>query len=202
MLKRGLPKTYDRIRDWMLYDGPAERPSAPKLWDEDKVVYERLVQLRTLLFQKAYGYHDAMGVMMRTYGISEATYNRDYRGLIFIFGDLEAEGKEFERMRYKEIQQKILQQCLSVKDWKGANTAMGNLIRLGGHDREDADPIDPERLNPGLYALMLDAEVRDFLLDSLASRGSLDVSKLMDGLAEDAQVVENEKEDGEEDGNP
>jgi hypothetical protein len=202
MPKRGLPKTYYRIREWMLYDGPAERPSAPRLWDEDRLVYERLIQLRTLLFQKAHDYHDAMKVMMRTYGISEITFNRDYRGLTYIFGDLEEESKEFERARLKAIGWKIMQDCLAKGDNKTATSMHKNLIALGGHDREDTDPIDPERLDPGMYALVLDAEVRELFMRSLASAGSLDVSKLMDGLAEDAEVVENGKEDGEEERNP
>lgn len=196
---RSLPQTYGRIRDWVLYDGPAERPSAPKLWDEDKVVYERLVQLRTLLFQKAHGYHDAMKVICRTYGISEVTFNRDYRGLIFIFGDLEAESKEFERMRYKEVQQKILQMALANNDLKTANAAMANLIKLGGHDRDDAEMIDPDKLNPGMYALMLDGDVRNLFLGWLASRGSLDISKMMDSMAQEAEIIKNEDGD-EEDG--
>jgi hypothetical protein len=150
MPKRGLPKTYYRIREWMLYDGPAERPSAPRLWDEDRLVYERLIQLRTLLFQKAHDYHDAMKVMMRTYGISEITFNRDYRGLTYIFGDLEEESKEFERARLKAIGWKIMQDCLAKGDNKTATSMHKNLIALGGHDREDADPIDPERLDPGM----------------------------------------------------
>jgi hypothetical protein len=193
-----LPLCYERIRDWLVYDGPAERPSAPKLWMEDKVVYERLVQLRTLLFQKAYSVNDAMSMMIKTYGISEATYYRDYRGLEFVFGDLVAEGKNFERLRYKEIQQKILQMALANKDMKAANAAMSNLIKLGGHDREDVEAIDPERLNPGMYALLLDSEVRDFIMGALASRGSLDISKLMDSMAQDIEV-ENENAD-EKDG--
>lgn len=187
---RKLPLTYDRIREWMLYDGPEHRPSAPKLWEEDKVVYDRLVQLRALLFQKAHGYHDAMKVMMRTYGISEATYNRDYRGLVYIFGDLEAESKEFERMRYKEIQQKILQMALAANDLKAANAAMANLIKIGGHDREEREGVPLELLNPGAYALVIDEAGQQALKALLGAGPVVDLSALM---GEDAQEIDFEE---------
>lgn len=153
---RKLPAGYDRIREWLHYDGDPRRPSAPKLWKEDKVIYDQLVQLRTLYFQKAHDYHDALIVMMKSYGISEATFNRLHHGLIYIFGDMEKESKEFEKTRLKATAFKILQKALSTSDLKAANSAMANLIKLGGHDRDEGDKVPLEMLNPGAYALVLD----------------------------------------------
>jgi hypothetical protein len=187
---RKLPMTYERIREWMMYDGPEERPSAPKLWEEDKVVYGRLIQLRALLFQKAHDYHDAMKVMMRSYGISEVTFNRDYRGLIYIFGDLEAESKEFERARLKAIGWKIMQDCLSKGDNKTATSMHKNLISLGGHDREEREGVPLEMLNPGAYALVID-EAGQKALAALMSAGP--VINLGDLMGEDAQEIDFEE---------
>jgi hypothetical protein len=184
--------TYERIREWLLYDGPEERPSAPKLWEEDKVVYERLVQLRALYFQKALTYHDALKVMAKQYGLSEATFMRDHNGLIYVFGDLQLESKEFDKIRLREIQFKILQQCLANGDMKSANQAMGNLIKLGGHDRDEGEKIPLELLNPGAYALVLDEAGQKFA-NMLLNSGP--VVNLTDLMAQDAQDIDYEDMD-------
>lgn len=198
--KRSLPAGYGRIREWLEYDGDPRRPSAPKLWDADKVIYERLIQLRTLLFQKAHDYHDAMKVMMKPkekggYGISEATYNRDYRGLIHVFGDMMQESKEFEKLRLKSTAFKILQKALSTNDLKSANSAMANLIKLGGHDRDDAEKIPLEMLNPGAYALVIDDAGQKALAAMTSSGPVLDLTAMMQQEAEDIEHEEIQSEE-------
>lgn len=188
---------YERIREWLLYDGPEERPSAPKLWEEDKVVYERLVQLRSLYFQKALTYHDAMKVMGKQYGISEATFMRDHNGLVYVFGDLQMESKEFDKIRLREIQFKILQQCLASGDMKSANQAMGNLIKLGGHDRDEGEKIPLELLNPGAYALVLDEVAQKALSAFLNAGPVLDLSQLKNEAVQDIDFQEVSQEEGQ-----
>jgi hypothetical protein len=190
---RKLPVAYDRIKEWLEYDGPEERPSAPKLWEEDKVIYERLVQLRTLFFQKAHNYHTALKMQMKTYGISEVTFNRDYHGLIYIFGDMMTESREFEKMRYKSIQESILQQCLANGDMKGATAAMSNLIKLGGHDREQGDAVPLEMLNPGAYVLMVSEEDKQLIRNALMSGdGVIDVDSMNKSAAMQVEDIEHE----------
>lgn len=184
---------YERIRDWLLYDGDEKRPSAPKLWEGDQEVYERLVQLRALYFQKAFTYHDALSVMVKQYGLSEATFMRDHNGLIYVFGDLQLESKEFEKIRLREIQFKILQKCLSNNDMKGANASMSNLIKLGGHDRDDADRVPLEMLNPGVYVLAVSESDIGLIRQSLMSgEGVLDLDK-MDREAQRVEDIDHEE---------
>lgn len=190
--RRKLPASFTRIREWLLYDGDPKRPSAPKLWEKDEENYEMLVQLRSLYFQKVFDYHDAMKVMMKEYGISEAQFNRLHHGLIFIFGDLEAESKEFEKQRYKAIQMKILQKALSTNDLKAANTAMSNLIKLGGHDRDEGEKVPLELLNPGVYALVIDDAGKKALAALTEGSAVIDLGEMM---RESAKVEDIEHEE-------
>lgn len=189
-VKRNYGATYERIREWMMYSGSPQRPSAPKLWEEDKVVWERLVQLKALLFQKAFSLNDAQAAQMKMYNISEATFYRDYKGLVYIFGDLLEENKDFERSRLKEIQQKVLQMALKNNDLKAANAAIANLIKLGGHDRDDKESVPLELLNPGAYALVLDEAGQKAIKALLDAGPVVDLSSLM---GEDAQEIDFEE---------
>lgn len=163
---------YWRLYEWLTYSGDPRRPSAPKLHKNDQEVYDRLIQLRTLLLQKGHSYHDAMLIMCKMYSISDTQFFQDYRGLCMLFGDLEKESREFEKLRLKELAMKAYQLAIKKEDSKAMSSAIRNLITLGGFDREDPDTIDPERLNPGAYALVLDEETRR-VLNSLVQGSSV-----------------------------
>lgn len=190
---RKLPATYERIREWMLYDGPAQRPSAPALWEEDKVVYARLLQLRALYFQKSKSYHEAMLIMCETYDISEATFNRDHHGLIYIFGDLEAESREFDKQRIKEMLLRAYRMAEEKQDSKGMTAAAAQLLKLGGHDREERDAVPLELLNPGAYVLMVSEEDKQLIRNALMSgEGVIDVDSMNKSAAMQVEDIEHE----------
>lgn len=190
----GIP-VYNRIRDWLMYDGDERRPSAPKLLKDDQIVWDRLQYLRSLLTQKALSYHDALPVVMRTYNISEATFWRDVRGLNYIAGDLEDENRSFEKIRLKELALRAYQMAVSQKDNKGMSAAVRNLIQLNGFDREEENGIDPEKLNPGMYALVLDETAREFFQQMLG-QGSVNLSKFTNQQPEEYVEAEIIDDDG------
>lgn len=185
----GIP-AYNRIRDWLMYDGDPKRPSAPVLLDSDHVIYDRLQTLRSLLTQKAYSYQGAMPIMIKTYQISEATYWRDVRGLRIILGDLEDENRAFEKHRLKELAMMAYQMAMTQKDNKGMTQAVKNLIILNGLDREEDNGIDPEKLNPGMYALVLDEAAKGFFNHLLEGQGSVNLSNFTNPQKEEYAEAE------------
>lgn len=174
----------------MLYNGPDERPSRPVLFEEDKVVYARLLQLRALYFQKSQSYQEAMLVMCETCDISEATFNRDHHGLIYVFGDLEAESREFEKQRIKEMALRSFRLAEEKQDSKGMTAALGILVKLGGFDRDERDGVPLELLNPGAYALVIDEAGQAALKALLGAGPVVDLSALM---GDDAQEIDFEE---------
>lgn len=163
---------YWRLYEWLTYSGDPRRPSAPKLHKNDQEVYERLVQLRTFLLQHGASYHDAMKMMCKNFQISDTQFFQDYRGLCLLFGDLEKESREFEKLRLKELSMRAYQMAIKKEDSKAMSAAIRNMITLGGYDKEEPEAIDPERLNPGAYALVLDEETRR-VLNSLVQGSSV-----------------------------
>lgn len=179
----------ERLRNWLMYDGDPNRPSAPKVMEEDLKTWERLQFLRTLLTQKALSYHDCLPIMCKTFDINENKYWADVRGLCSLVGDLEANNRDMERVRLKELSLKAFQMAAKKEDSKGMSAAVANLIKLNGFDRDEPEKIDPEKLNPGMYALVMEEDVRQLFYNALTQTGSLDMSRLLQNVSEAAETI-------------
>jgi hypothetical protein len=175
-----VPAVYLRIYEWLTYSGDPRRPSAPKLHKNDMEVYERLVQLRTCMLQSGMSMQEAMAFMMTTFDISHAQFYTDYRGLATVFGDLEKENREFEKLRLKSLAMKAYRLAEIKEDSKAMSSALRNLIMLGGFDKEEPDSIDPDRLNPGAYALVLDDDTRKVLNSLVQGTGTIILNELIE----------------------
>ncbi len=182
--KRGIP-VIERIRDFLLDD-----TDRIKLLEDEQRVWSRIQSLRSLLTENAYSIHDALPIMQKSYGISEATFWRDVRGLFSLFGDILVSNRQGQKWLMYELGMKNYQMAAKVGDVKAMASAHRNMITLLGFDRDEPETIDPEKLNPGMYALVIEEDVRELFSAALSSAGSLDVSKLLESISEEAQFVE------------
>lgn len=168
--QRNIPVN-DRIRDWLM-----DTSGRKKLSEADQVVWGRLQTLRSLLTENAYSLHDALKVMQKSYDISEATYWRDVSGVFLIFGDVVESNRQAQKWILYELGMKTFQLAAKKEDVKAMASAHRNLLALMGFDRDEADGIDPEKLNPGMYALVLDEQAKEFFENLLVGQGSVNLS--------------------------
>lgn len=179
----------DRILEYLQYHGDPRRPSAPKLSERDKEIWVRWQAILSKILKEGLSWADAKAVVCRTFNISEATYWRDVRGVSSIYPDVVEVNREMRKIQYREMAQKAWQIAAKKGDAKAMSSALKNLISLDGFDRDVPDKIDAEKLNPGLYTIVLDDNTREMLRLLRKQSSVIDLTK----LAREAEEIEHEE---------
>jgi hypothetical protein len=122
-----------------------------------------------------------------TFNVSEATAWNDLRMARKLFGDINKADKDGQRAILYELTMDTYRQAKKEGDIKGMNAAMSNLTKLGGHDRDDPDRPDFDKLTPGVYPILLPPGVEQLLLQLLA-KPSVDISGFLNQIATDAEL--------------
>jgi hypothetical protein len=122
-----------------------------------------------------------------TFNVSEATAWNDLRMARKIFGDINKADKDGQRAILYELTMETFRLAKQEGDIKGMNAAMNNLTKLGGHDRDDPDRPDFDKLTPGVYPILLPPGVEQLLLQ-LLSKPSIDISGFINHVATDAEL--------------
>ena len=89
------------------------------------------------------------------YDISKATAYRRCRDASTLFADVTRTHKDGERQVLYEMAMKAYRMAMKNGDAKGANGAIGNMVKLKGLDKEDSAALTPEVLGSKNYYLTL-----------------------------------------------
>lgn len=107
-----------------------------------------------------------------------------------LFGNLRQSNKAMKRQIAENMALETYRQAKRTGDLKAMAAANRNYIAATGIENEDLDLPDFDKLQPNIYAVVLDDDVRQLFTDFIQnSGGSLDLTKLIE-KAEDAQIVE------------
>ena len=143
--------------------------------------------------------HQIMPILQKHFHISEAQARRDIKNAVFIFGDITKTSKEGQRNIVYEYAVKAYQVAYSKRDSKAMSMAVGNMIKLRRLDRDDPDMPDFQRLQPNVYPIILAPEVEPVMKKLLAQPGAMNLSKLMNTDAIEAEIIEDEGGDKQTD---
>lgn len=142
------------------------------------------------LYLEAAPRKDIKSKLMKRYSISAEQAYRDIRHAIRLFGEVNKSEKEGERHMLKELALETFREARKQHDLKQMNAAISNLIKLGGHDREDPDAPDWEKLKAGLYPIILDDPIRELFTKLIEQNGSIDLTKFMQNVAATSEDTE------------
>lgn len=173
----------ERIHEWLKYDGPPERPSAPKLSRSDREVWARWQAILSKVLKTGVTWADARAEICSTFDISDATYFRDVRGISLIYPQLVLVSREMRKVQLQEMAMEAWKIAREKKNVRDMNGALKNLITLDGFDRDEPDRIDPDKLNPGIIPLVMDDESRKALQLLVTSNNVLDLTPDTDPYA-------------------
>ena len=156
------------------------------LTDHQERVRRRLLVAHSLLLEAA-SRKDIKSKLMKRYSISAEQAYRDIRHAIRLFGHVQKSEKEGLRHITLELAMETFRFARQEKDIKQMNAAIANIIKLGGLDREDPNAPDWEKLKAGLYPIVLDEPVRALFQQFIQQNGVLDLTKLMQNVADQSE---------------
>lgn len=115
----------------------------------------------------------AVPVLQREFnGISEATAYRDVSSAIKLYGDVLKSSKDGLRHILYECAMKVYQLAAKHDDYKAMNSAVANMIKLHGLDRDEPDTPDFAKLQPSLVVTVL-ADGMEKQIKSMLSGGAI-----------------------------
>lgn len=125
--------------------------------------------------------------IMITFNVSEATAWNDLRMARKLFGDVNKADKDGQRALLYEMTLETWRMAKQEGDIKGMNAAKSNLIKLGGHDRDDPDRPEFDKLVPNVYPIILPPGLEQLFIQIL-SKPSVDISGFFNQIATDAEL--------------
>ena len=128
------------------------------------------------------------GKLMKQFEISQSQAFRDIRLTEMLFGAIRKGNKDFKRIRAEEMALETYRLARVQNNLKGMAAANRNYILATGCNIEDPDLPDFDKLEPSIYPIVLDEEIRKMLMNFIGSSGSLDLTKLI----KDAEEAEHE----------
>jgi hypothetical protein len=182
--------TLDAIRAYYTSDLDIE------LTEKQKEIHERLLFTYAQIMRNKPSTF-IQKLVAKKYNLTPRHALNIYKDAINLFGDVTRAEKEGIRHITYEMQMKIYRKAIAKGDLKEANSAVSNIIKLQGLDREDPDLPDFEKLKGGVYPIVLDNPIRDALLSLVNGHGSLDLTQLIRNIGANAETVEIEEEESD-----
>lgn len=182
-MKRNASSFVSRIRNWML-DGTG----TVELGEKEEACYERLRKAWSL---RGNGYTSAQAasVLVKEYDVSRRQAENDVRDALTLYGDVSRADKEGHRMAAAELCQKLIRRALDNDDLKALDAAIGRLIKIHGLDRDDPEMPDVTKMKRHLINVVIDERSENVLHQLATTAGPLNLSKMMNELAEDIEGV-------------
>lgn len=178
---------YEALEDY--YYRNTDRTLTPHQQD----VRERWLKIYGL-FLRGQDFFEIESVIIKDYGISEATFGRDWDSAIKLWSKREDTlTKRVKRIQVRAMIKETRQRAIEQDNLKVAAQCEANLIKVDGLDQDDVDlPFDKMELQPAV--MVLDAPSRAFMtivLQSVEKTGNI---KLM-GLTDNAGITLREVSD-------
>ena len=129
-------------------------------------------------------------ILKDAYGLSSAQAYRDINLCHFIFGNMRKANKEMKRHRAEQMALETYNLAWEQQDTKGMAMANKNYIEASGISKEDPDLPDFTKLQPSVYPIIPDDTTKKLLEQLLSQKGALNLSKIMNEQAEDAEYTE------------
>lgn len=180
-------KVDQAIREYYL-----EPRRRPELTDKQEEIRQRYLRMNALLLE-GHPPSDAVKIHAKENDITNRQAWNDYRGTVALFGQIGKAEKEGMRRLLYEHSMRIYKKASSAGDIKGMNSAINNMWKLLGLDKEDSDLPDFEKLQPSLVVLGLPEHQLD-RIEQLLGSGVVDFS----GTAPNIEDIQYEELDDEE----
>lgn len=177
-------KDVDVIREWY-----TDERGRMKLNDRQEAKLERMVFIYDKVVKKAMATHKVIKLTAKFYEISDRQAFNDLRDAKELFGGLAEVKKEAMRHIVYEYALKAYNIALNAKDIKGLNASIRNMAKIWALDKQDPDLPDFSKLKQNLYPVILDDPVRDMFM-KLAANGVIDLTKFMQNVAAQSDVIE------------
>lgn len=187
---RNKPTDVAAIRAWY------ENDAAIELTEHQEEKRRRLLSIISLM-TKGKANSVILKHLQKDHGLSLAQSYRDIRDAVVVYGDLRKAEKEGIRWIQYDLALNVYRKAMKSEDWKAANQAQRNMIKITGIDREDPELPDFEKLKPSLNIVVIDQEIED-KVKALLQAGPVDLSTLHSQKPETIDVEHEEITDTEE----
>jgi hypothetical protein len=167
----------------------ADKRGRIELTEHQEAVRQRVVTAHSLLLE-ARPKQEVCGTLMQRFDISDRQAYTDIKNAYKLFGEVNRSEKEGLRHIVQELALETFRKAKEMNDLTGMNKALSNIIKLGGLDREDPDLPDFEKLKQAIYPIILDDPVRDIFMKLIDQQGSIDLTKFMSHVAQQAEPAE------------
>lgn len=131
-----------------------------------------------------------IGMLMKTFDISQAQAYRDINDTNFIHGNFRKSNRELKRHIAEEMALETYRIAKDQGDVKGMSAANRNYIEATGISIADPDIPDFDKLQPSVYPIILSKNLEDMIEKLLSSPGSINLSKFYNQQAENAEYTE------------
>ena len=118
-----------------------------------------------------------VGVIRKEFKVSEDTVYRDCREAVKIYGEVSKADKEGQRYIIGEMAREAYRIAAAAKDVKGMNSAINNLTKIFGLDREDPDTPDFTKLEPSVIVTTVSSDLEEYARQMLKG-GLIDLNKI------------------------
>lgn len=159
-----LPKRYseDKLQHIKTEGTTLDRIWAYCVWGEDKLalsdtelkIKERFDTAFSLL-AKFNSPEEVIPQLRSKFGISQAQAYRDIANAKRLYGDITESSKEADRYILSEYAMKTLKLAANLKDVKGMNAAIANLIKLKRLDQIDSSVLTEEDMQDHTYTMVM-----------------------------------------------
>ena len=189
IVKFSKDNSFQKIKAWYIDENSVQ------LTDKEEQLKTRLIHIWSLRMNNKYTQHQIIQIIVREYGVSQATAYRNYPLAMQLFGDLDQLNLSAERMVIAEKFEALYQMAVKKGNEDGAIRALTQLKSLYNFNDTGAK-IDPKKLEASNYIIKLPRNVNKLLTKTLEAGGVLDFNSL--GAEDvDFKTVDNEEEDQE-----
>ena len=179
------------IRQW--YTDERDRI---KLNERQEIKLERMLFIYDKLVKDAMGSTNLAKFVSKKFSITSRQAYIDINDAKELFGDLSRVKKDAFRNVVYEYALQTFRKAKERNDIKGMNAATNNMIKVWALDKEDPELPDFDKLKQSLYPVILDDPIREMLLQIVSDNGSIDLTKFINNIATQADVIEIESKEG------
>lgn len=187
LVKYTRDNAFQRIKAWYIDE------NSVILSEQENQKKDRMIHIWGLRLNQKYSKNQVIQIVMRDYGISQATAYRDYVLSQRLFGDIDNVNIAAERMVLAESYWNLYQMALKKGNEETARKCLDSYKSLYNF-LDTSQKVDPKKLESSVYILKLPRNTNK-LITKMLSSGVVDFNSLGAEDVDFKEVIDNEEEE-------
>lgn len=187
LVKYTRDNAFQRIKAWYIDE------NSVILSEQENQKKDRMIHIWGLRLNQKYSKNQVIQIVMRDYGISQATAYRDYVLSQQLFGDIDNVNIAAERMVLAESYWNLYQMALKKGNEETARKCLDSYKSLYNF-LDTSQKVDPKKLESSVYILKLPRNTNK-LITKMLSSGVVDFNSLGAEDVDFKEVIDNEEEE-------